>query len=62
VDLHDGVVDIDDHRARVRHAAEQLGVLGEVEQEPEATASACRTCPKRNERRNDPNVEARRRR
>jgi hypothetical protein len=34
VDLHDGVVDIDGHRARVLPAAEQLGVLGKIEQEP----------------------------
>jgi hypothetical protein len=34
VDLDDGVVDIDQHRARVLQGAEQPAVLGEVEQEP----------------------------
>jgi len=34
VDLDDGVVDIDHHRAPRVVGTEQVGVLGEVEQEP----------------------------
>jgi hypothetical protein len=34
VDLNDGVVDVDQHRAGGLLRAHQLGVLGEVDQEP----------------------------